>query len=527
MAGRGYPNGTLALTPARIHAILAGLLLGMFLSAVDQTIVSTALPTIVSEFGGIERIYWVPIAYVLTSTASTPLYGKLSDLFGRRIIFQVATAVFLLGSVLAGISGSLLQLVVFRGVQGIGGGGILAMAFTIVADILPPRQRGRYIGWFTAVFAVAGVVGPLLGGFFVDHLSWRWIFYINLPLGLLSLVITSAYLRLPALHRRQRIDYAGAVLLVGAVTCLVLITTWGGNAFAWGSRQLVGLALAGVLLVALFLLQELRSAAPILPLALFRNPVIAVTAALSFIIGAAMFGALVFLPLFLQAVKGLPATLSGLLLAPMSASLTVASVVTGRLTTRTGRYKHWVVLGAVFVTVAMAALTRLDLSSTSAWVVGSMVTLGLGLGMILPILNLAAQNAVRAAELGVATTAVTFARTLGGSLGMAGFGAALRAHLGWGLGDLAARGSLPAGVDAGSLTRGVDAIRALAEPLRSAVLQCLAGSIAFVYEVAVPFALLGFVLSCLLKELPLQDSAPVRPAQPDEGTPEPAPDFGA
>ena len=490
-------------------------MLGLFLAAVDQTIVSTALPTIVSEFGGIERIHWVAVAYVLTSTASTPLYGKVSDLFGRRPIFQFATVVFLCGSILSGLSGSLFQLVLFRGLQGIGGGGLMAMAFTIVADLLSPRERGRYMGYFTAVFAVAGVVGPLLGGFFVDQLSWRWIFYVNVPLGAVSLAVTSSVLRLPAVRREREIDYAGAVLLVGAVTCIVLLSAWGGDAYPWTSPAIFGLGAATAVLTTLFLARERRAAEPVVPLNLFRNPVVAVTVSMSFIVGIAMFGTLVFLPLFLQAVKGVSATASGLLLAPMTAGLTVASLIAGRSTTRTGRYKHWIVLGAGLVTLAMLLLARLHPTTTRLSVAATMVTLGFGLGTMLPILNLATQNAVPLPDLGIATTLVSFARSLGGSLGMAGFGAVLSAHLGSRLAELLVRAGLPPAADARSLTQGVAQIQGLAEPLRTLVVTSLSDAVAFVYTVAAPVAAIAFLLSWCLREIPLRGAVPASDTRSD------------
>jgi EmrB/QacA subfamily drug resistance transporter len=502
----GPPDG---LSERQIFTIFSGLLLGLFLAAVDQTVVSVALPTIVSELGGIDQLTWVAIASLLTATASTPLYGKISDLFGRRVVFQFAVVAFVAGAILAGLSRSMFQLVVFRGLQGVGGGGLMVMPFAIVGDLLAPRQRGRYMGYFTAVFAVAGVAGPLIGGFIVDHLHWRWIFFINLPLGAVAFAVISSVLHLPFARQRRKIDYPGAALLVGAVTLLVLVSVWAGGTFAWGSPQIIGLGAVGVGLLGLFLLQERRAAEPLLPLRLFGSPVVAVAVSISFLTGTTLFGALIFLPLFLQAVSGVSATNSGLLLAPMMGGLTLASVVAGRMTTRTGRYKQWVVLGAALAVATMALLARIDPSTTRLTVAILMVTMGLAIGMLLPILNLAAQNAVPFADLGVATTTVTFTRSLGGLFGMTAFGAVMVARLESGLTALTARLDLPVGVDARSLARSVSQIRSLDEPLRTGVVSSLSDAIASVFAAAVPLAVAALILSWLLKELPLREIAPV------------------
>ena len=276
--------------------VFAGLMAGMLLAALDQTIVATALPTIVGELGGLDHLSWVVTAYLLTSTASSPLYGKISDLYGRRRVFEFAIVVFLLGSTLAGFSHTMAQLIAFRAIQGLGAGGLIVMALTIIGDILSPRERGRYQGYMGSVFAFSSVVGPLLGGLFVDHLSWRWVFYINLPIGIAALVVTSFALNLPFVRRPHRIDYEGATLLVAAVSCLLLVTVWGGTQYPWGSATIIGLAAAGATLTGVFLVREHYAAEPILPLRLFRNRVFSLTGGASFILGLAMMGWLIFLP---------------------------------------------------------------------------------------------------------------------------------------------------------------------------------------------------------------------------------------
>jgi MFS family permease len=384
----------------------------------------------------------------------------------------------------------------------------MVMPFAIVGDLLAPRQRGRYMGYFTAVFAVAGVAGPFLGGFVVDHLSWRWIFYIYVPVGIVALAVTSRVLRLPFARQKRKIDYTGAALLVAAVGSLVLVAVLGGGTFAWGSAQILGLATAGVGSAVLFVLQERRAAEPILPLRLFASRVVAVTVGMSFLTGAALFGALIFLPLFLQAVTEVSATNSGLLLAPLMGGLTLASIVVGRMTTRTGRYKHWLVLGAALIVVTMALLSRLNPSTTQLAVASLMVTLGLAIGMVFPILSLAAQNAVPFADLGVATTTVTFARSLGGLFGMTAFGAVMVARLTSGLTSLTARLGLSDSLDARSLVRSIAEIRSLDEPLRAGVVDSLSQAVAAVFAAAVPLAIVSFTLSWMLKELPLRETAP-------------------
>jgi EmrB/QacA subfamily drug resistance transporter len=423
-AGAAQPPGPPAeLSHRQLLVIFSALMLGMLLAALDQTIVATALPTIVGDLGGLNHLSWVVTAYLLAATVSTPLYGKLGDLYGRKRIFQAAIVIFLVGSVLAGLSQSMGQLIVFRAIQGLGGGGLMVTAQAIIGDVVSPRERGRYMGYFGAVFGGAMVAGPLAGGFFTDHLTWRWVFYINLPLGLAALVVTTVALHAREARVRHRIDYLGAALLAAGVACVVLLTTWGGTEYAWGSSTIVGLGLAAAVLLTAFALVERRAAEPIIPLALFRNSTFDVSSAVSFIIGFAMFGVISFLPLYLQLVTGASATNSGLLLLPLMFGLLGASTLSGQLISRTGRYKVFPVAGTAIAAVGMWLLSTMTPTTGRATSTVYMVVLGIGIGLVMQVVILATQNAVDRRDLGVATGTVSFFRSVGGSFGVAVFGA--------------------------------------------------------------------------------------------------------
>jgi EmrB/QacA subfamily drug resistance transporter len=494
----------------RVQLVFLGLMLGMFLAALDQTIVSTALPTIAGDFGRLDLLSWVVTAYLLTSTASAPLYGKLSDLYGRKLMFQAAITIFLVGSVLAGLSQSMMQLIVFRSVQGLGAGGLLVLALTIMGDILSPRERGRYQGYLGATFGVASVIGPLLGGFFVDHFSWRWVFYVNLPIGIVALLVTSSVLDLPFKRMHHRIDFLGAALLVSGITAVLLVTAWGGSEYEWTSSIIVGLETAAVILLGLFIWQEQRAEEPILPLRLFRNRTYTTTSAIAFIVGLAMFGGIIFLPLFLQVVTGVPATSSGLLLVPLVGGLLLTSITAGRLITRTGRYKIFPVMGTAFVSLALFLLSTMG-TGTDAFVVASyMFVLGLGLGLVMPVLVVAVQNAVEHRDLGVATSSGLFFRSLGGSFGTAIFGAIVFSGVSSRLVAMTAGG---AAIDVDTLTGSPAAILALPAELRNQVVRAFSESITAAFLWAVPFALLGLALTILLPELPLRKVAHVGEAE--------------
>ena len=495
------------LTHREILTVFAGLMAGMLLAALDQTIVATALPTIVGELGGLDHLSWVITAYLLTTTVSTPLYGKLSDLYGRRSMFQAAIVIFVVGSALCGIAQDMGQLIAFRALQGVGGGGLMAMAFAIIGDVVSPRERGRYTGYLGAVFALASVAGPLLGGFLVDHLSWRWVFYVNVPIGAAALVVTSSALRLPFLRRDHRIDYQGAALLVIGVSVLLLALVWGGDEHPWGSGTIIGLFAASAVLLVTFVAWERRADEPILPMRLFGDRVFAVGVALSFILGAALYGAIVFLPLFLQAVTDASATNSGLLLLPLMAGLMTTSIGSGRIITRTGRYRSWPIGGMAVAAAGMALLSTMDATTSRLASSTYMLVLGLGIGMVMQVLVLAVQNASPPGDMGVVTSAVNFFRSLGGSFGVAVFGSVFSVLLSDRLASfLPARVLAGARLDPDSLSAGPDRLRALPPAIEEPIVRALSESITSVFLYVVPVLVLGVVISLLLPGLPLRES---------------------
>jgi EmrB/QacA subfamily drug resistance transporter len=492
--------------------IFTGLMSGMLLAALDQTIVATALPRIVSDLGGLDHLSWVVTAYLLTSTASTPLYGKISDLYGRKIVFQAAIVIFLVGSLLSGIAHNMAELIAFRAIQGLGAGGLMTMALTIIGDILSPRERGRYQGYFGSVFAIASVAGPLLGGFFTDGnsifgvtTSWRWIFYLNLPIGIAALVITSSVLNLPFPRRDHAIDYTGAALMVAGVTALLLVTVWGGNQYAWTSPTIIGLAIAGIAVLGVFVWWESRVAEPILPPSLFRNSVFSVSSAVMFVMAFAMFGAIIFLPVYLQLVHGVSATKSGLLLLPLMVGVLTSSIGAGRAVSIIGRYRMFPIIGTALMAVGMWLLSHLG-ATTPFWQASLfMVVAGLGMGMIMPITTLAVQNAVTVRELGVATSAVGFFRSMGGAFGTAVFGAILNARLTHWMTELLGPKVAAQFNGAGFSTEKVHALAGSDPKLFGTVIEAFVRSLHTVFLVAIPVALVGFVLALFLREVRLRD----------------------
>ncbi|WP_083981033.1 DHA2 family efflux MFS transporter permease subunit [Actinomadura chibensis] len=491
-----------------LYVILGALMLAMLLAALDQTIVSTALPTIVSDLGGLNHLSWVVTAYLLASTASTPLWGKLGDQYGRKRLFQTSIVIFLVGSALCGLAQDMLELIVFRALQGLGGGGLMVLVVAIVGDVVPPRERGRYQGLFGAVFGVASVCGPLLGGWFVDNLTWRWVFYINVPIGIVALLVIAAVLHAGGERERHRIDYLGTLLIVGWAVGLVLMTTWGGTRYDWLSAPIIGLAAGSVALIALWLLVERRAAEPIMPPRLLANSVFSLGAAISFAVGFAMFGALTFLPIFLQVVHGVSPTLSGVYLLPMMLGMLIASIGSGQLITRSGRYKVFPMVGTPIIALALFLCSGLDEDSTVLAMSLRFALLGFGLGLVLQVLVIAVQNAVPYEDLGSATSGVTFFRQIGGSFGVAVFGSIFSNQLARRITDLGPR--LPPGFDPAAVQGNPSLLDRFPAPVKAGVLHAYAQSIDAVFFWAVPVAAVAFVLTWFLREVPLRATSAAR-----------------
>ncbi|MFB9465142.1 MDR family MFS transporter [Streptomyces cinereospinus] len=486
--------------PGNVLVSLGALLLGMLLASLDQTIVATALPAIVSELGGLQHLSWVVTAYLLASTAATPLWGKLGDQYGRKRLFQAAVVIFLAGSALCGLARDMPQLIAFRGIQGLGGGGLIVLSMAIVGDLVPPRDRGRYQGLFGAVFGASSVLGPLLGGVFTEHLSWRWVFYVNLPLGAVALAVIATVLHVPRTPTRHVIDYLGTFLIAAVATCLVLVASLGGSTWGWGSPQTVGLLVLAAVLAAAFAAVERRAAEPVLPLRLFRVRTFTLAAAISLIIGFAMFAAMTYLPTFLQVVRGVSPTMSGVHLLPMVLGLLLASTGSGQIVSRTGRWKVFPVVGTFVTTLGLLLLDELDERSSDLVISGSFLVLGLGLGLVMQVLVLIVQNAVPYADLGVATSGATFFRSIGAAFGVAVSGTVFAGRLDDRLAAAYRDVPLPPGVSAESLEADPRGIAALPPELRPQALHAYASAITDVFLYAAPVAFLAFVLAWFLKE---------------------------
>jgi EmrB/QacA subfamily drug resistance transporter len=495
-------------THRQIQVILIGVLSGMLLAALDQSIVGTALPRIVSDLGGLNHLSWVVTAYLLTSTASTPLWGKISDLYGRRLIFQAAIVIFLIGSALCGLAMSMPQLIAFRAIQGVGGGGLMAIAFAIIGDVIPARERGRYTGYFGAVWGFSSLAGPLLGGWITDNLSWRWIFYINLPIGLLALVVTSMVLKMPVIKRETTIDYLGAATIVSSVTSLMLYLNWAGEHFGWRSPPALAFVVAAIVLAVAFVFIELRAVEPIIPMRLFRNPIFSVGNAFGFLVGFAIFGGAIYLPLYLQTVKGMSPTESGLAMLPMVAGMFSMSIVSGQLIVRTGKYKIFPIIGSIILIIALFLLSTLQVG-TPYWHTAIFAFLfGIGLGLAMMTIVTPVQNSVDPRDMGVATSATTFSRSLGGAIGAALFGAIMGTRLTQYLGEMpeVVSGNFPLGE---VNTNDISEIHSLPEPLQTEVLTAFTNAVTDVFLFAIPIIVLALVVVLFLKEIPLRTTAPI------------------
>jgi EmrB/QacA subfamily drug resistance transporter len=503
--GAGQDAGARFLAPREVMIVLPGLLLTILLAMLDQLIVSTALPRIVGDLGGVTHLSWVVTAYILASTITTPFYGKLGDMYGRKKFFVTAIVIFLAGSALSGLSQSMTQLIAFRALQGLGAGGLMVSAMATLGDIVAPRERGRYMSYMMVVMMLATIGGPLLGGFITTSFSWRWIFYINVPVGGAALVYLLATLHLPPRRVSHRIDYAGGGLLAVASTALILLATWGGTTYAWGSAQIVGLAVAAAAAAAAFCLAEARAAEPMLPLHVFRDRNFSLTMGMTFLTGLAMFGAMTFLPLYQQTVQGESPTTSGLMLTPMMLGVAVTSIAAGQVTTRTGRYKIFPILGGGIIGLGMYLLSNLGVGTTRLTSAVFYVVLGLGMGFLMQMVSLIAQNSVAQRDMGVASSARMFFQQIGGSLGVAAFGAVFARRL---TESLAAAAGTGVHVNAGGGQLDPATVNSLPAALRHDLFYAVAHAVQGVFVLAVPAAALIFALAWFIKEIPLRGRAP-------------------
>jgi EmrB/QacA subfamily drug resistance transporter len=498
-AAAAAPPAPVARSRREVTVVFAALMLAVLLAALDGTIVATALPTITAELGGLNQLSWVVTGYLLAATISTPLYGKLGDLYGRKRIFQASIVIFLVGSALCGQAQGMGELIAFRTLQGLGGGGLIVLAQAIIGDIVSPRDRGRYQGVIGAVFGVSSVAGPLLGGFLVDNASWRWIFYVNIPIGIVALAVIAVALRVPEERRHARIDVLGTILLSLAAGCFVLATSLGGETYGWGSWQIIGLGVVTVAATAALIPVERRAAEPVLPLSLFRSRVFTVAAAISFIVGFALFGATTYLPLFLQIVTGASPTRSGLELLPLILGLLVTSIGSGQIIARWGHYRPFPIAGTAIMVVGFWRLSTMEPSTSGLERSLDMLILGLGIGLVMQVLVLAVQNDVDYRNLGVATSGATFFRSIGGCFGVAICGAIFSNRL---ADELSRLSGLPPSVGAGRVTR--EMVAQLPPAARGEFVGAYADALTTVFLVCAPVAALGFLLSWLLPEKPLR-----------------------
>jgi EmrB/QacA subfamily drug resistance transporter len=500
VTGSGAPGVSSYLSQRQIMIILPGLLMAMMLAMLDQLIVGTALPRIVGSLGGVSHLSWVVTAYTLASTITTPFYGKLGDMYGRKKFFLFAIVIFLAGSALSGLSTSMVELITFRAIQGLGAGGLMVGAMATIGDIVPPRERGRYMSYFMVVMMLATVGGPLVGGWITDAFGWRWIFYINLPLGGAALFYLISTMHLPRRRVEHRIDYLGGILLGVGATAVILLATWGGTEYSWASPQVVGLAVLAVAAVVGFIAVERRADEPMLPLHVFKNRNFSLTMVLTFFVGLSLFGAMTFLPLFQQTVQGASPTISGLLFTPLMVGSAVTSVVAGQAVTRTGRYKMFPIIGGVIMTIGFAMLSRLSVSTSRLELSLDYIVLGLGMGFLMQMVSLIAQNSVELKDMGVASSARMFFQQIGGSLGVAALGALFASRLNAVMGSAGTRGGFR--VTGGSLDPAT--VNTLPAAVKPEVLGAIAHAVQSVFVWVVPAAMIVFVLALFIKEVPLR-----------------------